>query len=83
MSLAIPINENDHVLGPDDAPALMLNGHLDVVGVEGMVHRPFSADLRDGRISYGWPSRPLRMYPVRIADSQVWIDAGGIKSLAM
>lgn len=37
-----------------------------------------SFDLRDGRISYGWPSRPLRIYPVRIADGQVWIDAEAI-----
>lgn len=37
-------------LGPSDAPALMLNGHLDVVGVEGMVHEPFRAEVRDNRI---------------------------------
>jgi len=37
-------------LGPRDAPALMLNGHLDVVGVEGMVHEPFSAEVRGDRI---------------------------------
>jgi acetylornithine deacetylase len=37
-------------LGPRDAPALMLNGHLDVVGVEGMVHEPFSAEVRGNRI---------------------------------
>jgi nitrite reductase/ring-hydroxylating ferredoxin subunit len=41
-----------------------------------------SFDLRDGRISYGWPSRPLRIYPVRIDDGQVWIDAGAIASPA-
>jgi acetylornithine deacetylase len=46
-------------MGPDDAPALMLNGHLDVVGVEGMVHQPFSADLRDGRI-YGRGSADMK-----------------------
>ena len=39
-----------------------------------------SFDLRNGRISYGWPSRPLRLYPVRIRDDQVWIDAVAIKS---
>jgi acetylornithine deacetylase len=39
-------------IGPADTPALMLNGHLDVVGVEGMVHTPFDAEIRDGRI-YG------------------------------
>jgi 3-phenylpropionate/trans-cinnamate dioxygenase ferredoxin subunit len=33
-----------------------------------------SFDLRDGRISQGWPSRRLRIYPVRIAEGQVWID---------
>ena len=33
-------------------PALMFNGHLDVVGVDGMVHAPFDAETRDGRM-YG------------------------------
>ncbi|HEX6060326.1 MAG TPA: ArgE/DapE family deacylase [Gemmatimonadaceae bacterium] len=33
-------------------PVLMLNGHLDVVGVEGMIHAPFDAAERDGRL-YG------------------------------
>ena len=32
--------------------SLMFNGHLDVVGVEGMVHPPFAGDERDGRL-YG------------------------------
>ena len=39
-------------------------------------------DLRNGHISYGWPSRPLRLYPVRIGDDQVSIDAGALKSPA-
>jgi acetylornithine deacetylase len=46
-------------LGPADAPALMLNGHLDVVGVEGMVHEPFSAELRGNRI-YGRGSADMK-----------------------
>ncbi len=46
-------------IGRRDAPALMLNGHIDVVGVEGMVHEPFSADLRDGRI-YGRGSGDMK-----------------------
>jgi acetylornithine deacetylase len=46
-------------MGPHDAPALMLNGHLDVVGVEGMVHQPFSADLQNGRI-YGRGSADMK-----------------------
>ena len=32
--------------------SLMFNGHLDVVGVDGMVHPPFAGDERDGRL-YG------------------------------
>lgn len=46
-------------LGPADAPALMLNGHLDVVGVEGMIHEPFSAEVRDNRI-YGRGSADMK-----------------------
>jgi len=39
--------------------ALMFNGHLDVVGVEGMVHAPFDPALRDGRI-YGRGSADMK-----------------------
>lgn len=46
-------------IGPSDAPALMLNGHLDVVGVEGMIHEPFLAELRSGRI-YGRGSADMK-----------------------
>ena len=46
-------------IGPRDAPALMLNGHLDVVGVEGMTHDPFSGDVRDNRI-YGRGSADMK-----------------------
>ena len=46
-------------LGPKDAPALMLNGHLDVVGVEGMTHDPFAADVRGNRI-YGRGSADMK-----------------------
>ena len=46
-------------IGPRDAPALMLNGHLDVVGVEGMTHEPFSAQIRDDRI-YGRGSADMK-----------------------
>ena len=46
-------------LGPLHAPTLMLNGHLDVVGVEGMVHEPFGAEVRDNRI-YGRGSADMK-----------------------
>jgi acetylornithine deacetylase len=46
-------------IGPRDAPSLMFAGHLDVVGVEGMTHPPFSADVRGGRI-YGRGSADMK-----------------------
>jgi acetylornithine deacetylase len=46
-------------IGPRNAPALMLNGHLDVVGVEGMIHNPFSAQIRGDRI-YGRGSADMK-----------------------
>jgi len=46
-------------IGPRDAPSLMLNGHLDVVGVEGMIHEPFSAEVRGDRI-YGRGSADMK-----------------------
>jgi acetylornithine deacetylase len=38
---------------------LMFNGHLDIVGTEGMVHEPFDPALRDGRI-YGRGSADMK-----------------------
>ena len=40
------------IRGSGRGRSLLLNGHLDVVGVEGMTHAPFDATRRDGRI-YG------------------------------
>lgn len=39
--------------------SLMFNGHLDIVGVEGMIHPPFSAEERDGRL-YGRGSADMK-----------------------
>jgi acetylornithine deacetylase or succinyl-diaminopimelate desuccinylase len=44
---------------PRGGRSLMFNGHLDVVGVEGMVHQPFAAEERDGRI-YGRGSADMK-----------------------
>lgn len=41
-----------------------------------------SFDLHGGHISAGWPSKPLRRYPVMIKDGQVWIDAKVVRSEA-
>jgi acetylornithine deacetylase len=45
--------------GPARSPSLMFAGHLDVVGVEGMSHPPFTADMKDGRI-YGRGSADMK-----------------------
>jgi len=37
-------------IGAPNTPAMMFAGHLDVVGVEGMTHAPFDADIHDGCI---------------------------------
>ena len=39
--------------------SLMLNGHLDVVGIDGMIHAPFDAAERDGRL-YGRGSADMK-----------------------
>ena len=39
-------------IGTAGGRSLMFNGHLDVVGVDGMTHAPFDAGTRDGRL-YG------------------------------
>lgn len=49
-------------IGGGTTPAgrsLMFNGHLDVVGVEGMIHPPFSPEERDGRL-YGRGSADMK-----------------------
>lgn len=39
--------------------SLMFNGHIDVVGVEGMTHAPFDAALKNGRV-YGRGSSDMK-----------------------
>ncbi len=46
-------------LGAAGGRTLMFNGHLDVVGVEGMKHAPFDALERDGRL-YGRGSADMK-----------------------
>jgi acetylornithine deacetylase len=46
-------------IGPEGGGALMLNGHLDTVGVEAMTHPPFDAAERDGRM-YGRGSADMK-----------------------
>ncbi|CAN5198863.1 ArgE/DapE family deacylase [soil metagenome] len=44
---------------PRGGRSLMFNGHLDVVGTEGMIHPPFAAEERDGRM-YGRGSADMK-----------------------
>ena len=46
-------------IGRAGGRSIILNGHLDVVGVDGMVHDPFAAEVRDGRI-YGRGSADMK-----------------------
>lgn len=46
-------------IGDPRGGTLMFNGHLDVVGTEGMVHAPFASDERDGRL-YGRGSADMK-----------------------
>jgi acetylornithine deacetylase len=46
-------------IGTPGPHSLMFNGHLDVVGVDGMTHPPFEAAERDGRI-YGRGSSDMK-----------------------
>ena len=45
-----------------------------------------SFDLRNGRMSYGWPGRPLRLFPARIGNDRFWDHAlrrGGANTFAL
>ncbi|MDB4917025.1 MAG: acetylornithine deacetylase or succinyl-diaminopimelate desuccinylase [Gemmatimonadetes bacterium] len=46
-------------IGSGSGRSLMFNGHLDVVGTEGMIHSPFVPDERDGRL-YGRGSADMK-----------------------
>jgi acetylornithine deacetylase len=46
-------------IGRRDGRTLMFNGHLDVVGTHGMIHEPWTAATRDGRI-YGRGSSDMK-----------------------
>jgi 3-phenylpropionate/trans-cinnamate dioxygenase ferredoxin subunit len=37
-------------------------------------HHAASFDLKDGEVSSGWSSRPLRIYPARVEQGGVWVQ---------
>ena len=58
-----------------NGPSLMLNAHLDTVGVEGM-HGPFSANVRDGKL-YGRGSQDMKgSLAAMLAAAKALIDGG-------
>src|SRR5688500_11796891 len=46
-------------IGPTGRSPLVLNGHLDVVGTDGMLHEPFAAETRGGNM-YGRGSTDMK-----------------------
>ena len=62
--------------GQGDGRSLLLNAHLDTVGVEGMAE-PFSGALRDGRV-YGRGSYDMKgSLAAMMAAAKALVDAGG------
>jgi 3-phenylpropionate/trans-cinnamate dioxygenase ferredoxin component len=41
-------------------------------------HHAASFDLIDGHISSGWSSRPLRIYPVRVENDEIWVQVDAL-----
>ena len=48
-------------IGKAGGRSLMLNGHLDTVGVERMTHAPWDPEIRDGRL-YGRGSADMKSF---------------------
>jgi acetylornithine deacetylase len=64
-------------IGRSGARAILFNGHLDTVGVEGMVHAPWDAAVRSGRL-YGRGSSDMKagvaamcVAALRVADANL------------
>mgnify|MGYP001820550418 FL=1 len=56
--------------------SLLLNAHMDTVGVEGMIHDPFGAEIRAGRL-YGRGSQDMKgSIAAMMAAVKALVDAG-------
>ncbi|MFC2053880.1 ArgE/DapE family deacylase [Chloroflexota bacterium] len=62
--------------GSADGRSLLLNAHMDTVGVEGMSIDPFSGEIRDGRL-YGRGSLDMKAsLAAMVAAAKALVDAG-------
>lgn len=62
--------------GSGDGRSLLLNAHLDTVGVEGMSIDPFGGELREGRV-YGRGAQDMKSsLAAMIATAKAIVDAG-------
>ncbi len=69
------INVVGSLPGKGGGKSLMLNAHMDTVGVEGMAE-PFSGEIRDGRL-YGRGSQDMKgSLAAQIAAAKALVDAG-------
>jgi len=65
-------------IGPEGGRVLMFNGHLDVVGTEGMTHPPFEPLERDGRL-YGRGSADMKGGVAAMCAAAARAAAGGLE----
>ena len=62
--------------GSGEGRSLLLNAHLDTVGVEGMTIDPFGAQIKDGRL-YGRGSQDMKAsLAAMMAVAKAFVDAG-------
>ncbi|MFQ5436958.1 MAG: M20/M25/M40 family metallo-hydrolase [Anaerolineae bacterium] len=62
--------------GRGSGPSLMLNAHMDTVGVDGMTIDPFGGEVRDGRL-YGRGSQDMKgSLAAMIAAAKALVDGG-------
>ncbi len=71
------VNVAGRLRGAGGGPALLLNGHMDTVGVTGM-QNPFSGEVRDGRV-YGRGSQDMKgSLAAMMAAAKAIVDAGNV-----
>ncbi len=62
--------------GSDEGRSLLLNAHMDTVGVEGMTIDPFGGEIKDGRL-YGRGSQDMKAsLAAMMAVAKAFVDAG-------